>query len=66
MSTSDILGISFFGGFGLWLLAFPRSAILFYRWVYRGKAKMPHPWTIRIFGAVWILLIVVGVLTNKK
>jgi len=66
ITTSDLLGLGFFGGFGLWWLAFPQSVIRFYTWFHRRKARLPSPRVIRILGAAWMALVFAVVLFGRK
>ena len=50
--------------FGAWWLLAPHSVIRFYTWYWRGKGVFPRPMAVRIFGAVWILLMVIAKLTS--
>jgi hypothetical protein len=66
MTPSDMLGIGLFGGFGVWWLVAPESVAAFYKWVTRGKTKMPRPIAIRLMGAAWFVLVVTVVIVCRK
>jgi len=66
MTTSDVLAMGLFGGFGLWWVVAPRSVAAFYTWFSRGKAKIPRPRAIRVIGAAWTALVVAVIIFGKK
>jgi len=57
MRISDYLGFGFCFAWGLWGLAFPRSFIALQVWFHRGRIKRWKPITVRIGGALWIVLV---------
>lgn len=61
MKTSDVISLTAFASFGIWMLLAPRSVIRFYAWFPTGtmrKAPMPRTLTIRIIGLAWSILVV--------
>jgi succinate-acetate transporter protein len=66
ITTSDLLGLGLFGGFGLWWLAFPKSVIRFYTWFHSRKVRIPSPRVIRILGAAWMAFVFAVVLFSRK
>jgi hypothetical protein len=66
MTSSDMLGMALFGGFGLWWFFAPTSVVGFYTWFTRGRVKLPRSGAIRLIGAGWFILVVVAVVFGRK
>jgi hypothetical protein len=57
MSTSDIVGLVLFGGFGLWLILAPNMVCRFYYLFYRQRMTMPKPSAILFVGIGWLIFV---------
>jgi hypothetical protein len=57
MNSDDVAYLIIWSAFGVWCLLSPRSYVRVFTWYSPGR-KFPKPFTIRIFGLVWIILVV--------
>ena len=60
MQTADYIGFAVTLEFGLWWLVSPRSVIALYTRFYRGAVTMPAVSGVRIAGALWMALVIIG------
>jgi hypothetical protein len=57
MNSDDVANIIIWSAFGVWLLLSPRTYVRVFTWYSPGR-KFPKPLAIRIFGLLWIILVV--------
>ncbi len=58
MNSDDVAYLIIWSAFGVWCLLSPRSYVRVFTWYSGPGRKFPKPFTIRIFGLLWIILVV--------
>ncbi|UAY52700.1 hypothetical protein [Ferruginibacter albus] len=68
MRIDEIIGVSFFMGFALWLILLPNTVIKFYSWFHNQEVKLKTR-HVRNAGFFWLVLVIVleiSALMKKK